>query len=167
VRTKRGLSYGAYSAFPARADAALLSATAQTKNETADEVVQVMLDQFAALGTQPADELGLGKRRLYLEGALTRQLTTSNGFNAQVAGLLLQGIAPREAMLFSARLAAVSPDLAAEVARRYVTPELASVIVVGNAAQFLDDLKGLRPDVTVIPASGLDLSSADLAVSGG
>src|SRR4030095_16529911 len=54
VRTKRGLSYGAYSTLPSRADEAVLSATAQTKNETADEVVQVMLDQFAALGTQPA-----------------------------------------------------------------------------------------------------------------
>ena len=167
VRTKRGLSYGAYSAFPARADAALLSATAQTKNETADEVVEIMLDQFAALGTQPADESGLDKRRLYLDGSLTRQLATSNGFNAQVGGLLLQGIAPREAMVLSSRLAAVTPDLAAEVARRYVTPELASVIVVGNAAQFLDDLKRVRPNLTVIPASELDLSSADLVESGG
>jgi zinc protease len=145
----------------------VLSATAQTKNETADEVVLVMLDQFAARGTQPADEPGLEKRRLYLDGSLTRQLATSNGFNAQVGALLLQGIAPREALLFSGRLGAVTPALAAEVARRYVTPELASVVVVGNAAQFLDDLKRVRPDVTVIPASELDLSSADLVASGG
>ena len=80
---------------------------------------------------------------------------------------LLQGIAPREALYFASRLDGVSPDLAAEVARRYVTPEQASVIVVGNAAQFLDDLRRVRPNVTVIPASELDLSSADLVESGG
>jgi zinc protease len=155
VRTKRGLSYGSYSAIPSRADAAVLSATAQTKNETADEVVQVILDQFAALGTQPAAADALEKRRLYLGGAVTRQLETSAGFNTLVAGLMLQGLAPGEAMRMAERLAAVSPEAAADVARRYVTPEQASVVVVGNAAAFLDDVR-------VIPAAELDLSSADL-----
>ena len=61
----------------------------------------------------------------------------------------------------------VTPELAASVAQRYVTPGQASVVVVGNAAEFLDDLRRLRPDVTVIPASELDLSSADLGVSRG
>ena len=162
VRTRRGLSYGAYSALPSRADAAVLNATAQTQNATADEVVQVILDQFAALGTQPAAEDALHKRRLYLDGSVTRALATSSGFNTFVATLLLQGIAPREATLFADRLAMVTPELAAQVAQRYVTPERASVIVVGKASEFLDDLRKIRPDVTVIPASELDLSSADL-----
>ena len=165
VRTRRGLSYGAYSALPSRADAAVLNATAQTQNSTADEVVQVILDEFAALGIRPAEEQALAKRRLYLDGSVTRQLATSSGFNTLVAGLLLQGIAPREALRYADRLAMVTPELAASVAQRYVTPGQASVVVVGNAAEFLDDLRRLRPDVTVIPASELDLSSADLGVS--
>jgi zinc protease len=65
-------------------------------------------------------------------------------------------------MRMAEHLSAVSPEAAADVARRYVTPERASVVVVGNAAEFLDDLKKIRPDVVVIPASELDLSSADL-----
>jgi zinc protease len=162
VRTKRGLSYGAYSAFPSRADDAVLAATAQTQNSTADEVVQVILEQFGALGTQPAAEDALQRRRLYLGGSVTRSLETSSGFNSMIAGLLLQGLEPGEAALYADRLAAVSPDAAADVARRYVAPERASVIVVGNAAEFLDDLRKVRPDVTVIPAAELDLSSADL-----
>jgi zinc protease len=162
VRTKRGLSYGAYSTFPSRADDALLAATAQTQNATADELVQVILDQFGALGTQPAAEDALHKRRLYLGGSVTRALETSSGFNAMIAGLLLQGLPPGEAAHYAERLAAVSPAEAADVARRYVRPEQASLIVVGNAAAFLEDLRRIRADVTVIPASDLDLSEADL-----
>jgi zinc protease len=162
VRTKRGLSYGAYSSFPSRADEAVLAATAQTQNATADEVVQVILDQFGALAAQPAAEDALHKRRLYLGGSVTRALETSSGFNAMIAGLLLQGLPPGEAALYADRLAAVSPEQAADVARRYVTPEQASVIVVGNAAAFLDDLRKIRPDVVVIPASELDLSNPAL-----
>ena len=162
VRTRRGLSYGAYSSIPSRADAAILRASSQTQNSTADEVTQVVLDQFAALGSQPAAEEALQKRRLYLAGANSRALETSSGFNSLVAGLLLQGIEPGEAMRLAERLAAVSPEGVAEVARRYVTPEQASLVVVGKAADFLEDLKKVRPDVTVIPAAELDLSSADL-----
>jgi len=162
VRTKRGLSYGAYSSLPSRLDDAVLTASAQTQNATADEVVQVVLDQFAALGTQPADAEGLQKRRLYILGSMTRQLETSGGLNALVAAHIMQGLPPGEAMRYAERLAAVSPEAAADVARRYVTPQQASVVVVGNAAEFLDDLRAIRPDVVVIPASELDLSSGSL-----
>jgi zinc protease len=165
VRTKRGLSYGAYSALPSRADEAVLNATAQTQNATADEVVQVMLDQFAALGTQPAAEDALQKRRLYLNGALARQLETSNGFNTLIAGLLLQGLAPDEALKLADRYASVSSQAAAEAALKYITPQRASVVVVGKAADFLADLRKAHPDVVVIPADRLDLSRA--ALTGG
>ena len=120
-----------------------------------------------AVAVSTAEEQALAKRRLDLDGSVTRQLATSSGFNTLVAGLLLQGIAPREALRYADRLAMVTPELAASVAQRYVTPGQASVVVVGNAAEFLDDLRRLRPDVTVIPASELDLSSADLGVSRG
>ena len=40
-------------------------------------------------------------------------------------------------------------------------------MIVGNAAQFLDDLKKVRPDVTVIKASDLDLDSATLVKAAG
>jgi zinc protease len=163
VRTKRGLSYGAYSAMPSRADAPVLNATAQTQNATADEVVQVMLDQFAALGAQPAAEDALQKRRLYLGGSLARQIETSSGFNALVAGLLLQGLPPEEGVRLVDRYGAVTVDAATAAARRYVSPAQASVVVVGKAADFIDDLRKVRPDVVVIPAARLDLSSPTLA----
>lgn len=162
VRTKRGLSYGAYSGFGDRADDAVLTASAQTKNETADEVAQVILGEFARLGAEPADADALQKRRLFVSASYDRALETSAGFNGIVAGLMLQGIEPGEAGRIAERFAAVSPTAAAEVAQRLVTPERASLVVVGNAAAFIDDLRKLRPDVEVIPAATLDLDSADL-----
>ncbi|WP_126177003.1 M16 family metallopeptidase [Tsuneonella rigui] len=167
VRTKRGLSYGSYSGFGATADASILTASAQTKNETADEVAQVILDQFAGLATAPLDEASVQKRRLFLGGSTERALETSSGFNGIVANLLLQGLPPSESGKVAQHLAAVSPDIAKAVAAKLVTPQQASLIVVGNAAQFLDDLKKVRPDVTVIKASDLDLDSPTLVASGG
>ncbi len=48
----------------------MLTASAQTKNETAAEVAEIFLKEFARLGTEPlADDL-LETRRLYLGGSL-------------------------------------------------------------------------------------------------
>ena len=162
VRMKRGLSYGARSSMPARAGDAVLSATVQTQNATVDEVVQIVLDQFATLGTQPPDEAALQLRRVFMAGAVGRALETSGGFNAIVTGLLMQGQEAAEATRAAERWAAVTPEAAAAVARRYITPERTSLIVVGNAVEFVEDLRKIRPDLVVIPAAKLDLSSAAL-----
>ncbi|EAQ29063.1 peptidase, M16 family protein [Erythrobacter sp. NAP1] len=167
VRTKRSLSYGAYSGFGDRMDDAILSASAQTKNETADEVVQIFLDEFARLGNEPLSDDLLERRRLYMTGGYARALETSGGFNNIVAGLLQQGLTAEEAALYSQRLADVTPNAASAAARSYVDPAMATVVVVGDASQFLDDLKAIRPDVEVIPASELDLTTADLRLNAG
>lgn len=162
VRTKRGLSYGAYSSLGQSLDAALLTARAQTKNETADEVTAVFFDQFKLLAQAPADEETLQKRRLFLGGAIARSLETSGGFNGQVANLMLRGIEPKEAFAIADRLSKVSAEDAAAMAQKYLDAERASLVIVGDAAQFLEDLKELRGEVEVIPASELDLGASDL-----
>ncbi|MBB3033627.1 M16 family metallopeptidase [Alteriqipengyuania lutimaris] len=164
IRTKRSLSYGAYSGFADRSDDSVLTASAQTKNETADEVAQIFLDEFARLGTEPLDEALLDKRRLYLGGNYARSLESSSGFNGIVAGLLQQGLEPAEAARYAERLAAVTPESASAAAQEFVDPEQATLVIVGNAAEFIDGVRAIRPDVEVIPAEDLDLSAADFGL---
>ena len=166
IRTKRSLSYGAYSGFADRADDAVLAASAQTKNETADEVAQIFLDEFARLGTEPLDEALLDRRRLYLGGSYARRLESSSGFNSIVAGLMQQGLEPAEAARYADRLGQVTPRQAGAAAQELVDPDKATIVIVGHAAEFIDDLRAIRPDVEVIPAEGLDLSSADFGLEG-
>lgn len=162
IRTKRSLSYGAYSGFADRRDDSILTASAQTKNQTAAEVVRIFLDEFARLGSEELSDDLLEKRRLYMSGSRARALETSGGFNAIVASLLLQGIESAEAAKLAARLDAVDASAASAAARRYVDRAKATVIVVGDADEFLDDLKAVRGEVELVPASQLSLSSASL-----
>jgi len=164
VRTKRSLSYGAYSGFASRADDSILTASAQTKNETADEVAKLFLDEFARLGNEPLGEELLAKRRLYLAGGYSRSLETSSGFNRIVATLLQQGIGPEEAAQYATRLERVDAAAANKAAVDYVDPAKATIVIVGDAKQFLEGLQAFRTDVEVISAENLDLSSAALKV---
>ena len=162
IRTKRSLSYGAYSGFADRADESILTASAQTKNETADEVAQIFFDEFERLGSEPLSDDLLNKRRLYMSGNFARALESSGGFNSIVSTLLQQGLEPAEALKFAERLDAVDSEAATLAARTYVDPAKATLVIVGDASQFLDDLKEILPDVEVIAADDVDLSLASL-----
>ena len=162
VRTKRSISYGAGSGLGAD----ILVATSQTQNSTADEVVAVFLEQFDRLGNEAIAEDLLNRRRLYLGGGYARSLETSAGFNSIVAGLLLDGLEPAEAARYADHLAAVSPEAAAKAAAGYIGGDKATIIVVGKADEFLDDLKAIRPNVEVFEASDIDLSRPDLTNAG-
>ena len=162
VRTKRSLSYGAYSRIEARKDGSVLTASAQTRNETADEVAAIILAEIAKLNAGDLDEELLARRRLFLEGSYARTLERSAGFNAIVSGLLLHDLPASDANTMAERLAAVDSEAANAAARAVIDADKATLIVVGEAERFLDDLRELRGDVEVISLDELDLSNPDL-----
>lgn len=162
IRTRRSLSYGAYSSLGSLAQDPPLTASAQTANETADEVAAVMLEQFARLGTEPLDADTVARRRVMLAGGRARTLETSGGYGAVMVDLLAQGLDPAEAALYRDRLEAASAEEASAAGGRWFDPARVSLLIVGNATAFIDDLRAIRPDVEVIPASELDLASATL-----
>jgi zinc protease len=162
VRTKRALSYGAYSGMPARADDSILAASAQTKNETAAEVVQIFLDQLDRLGKEPFAADATGKRRDFLIGQVNRQVETSGGLGGLLAGFIQQGVPVDEATALTRRIGGVTPEAATAIAARIASSRQATIVVVGDSSKFIDKLRAIRPDLEVIPAAELDLDSATL-----
>jgi zinc protease len=162
VRVKRALSYGAYSSVTARADDGLLTATTQTKNESAPEVVQIFLAEFDRLGREPLDASSVDKRKTFLAGGLSRAAETSRGLGLTIAGLVQQGLPPAEAGRLSTRIAAVTPAGAMAAAKAGVAAANASIVVVGDAKMFVDRLRTIRPDLELIGADAVDLGTPTL-----
>ena len=162
VRVKRALSYGAYSGMPARADEALLTASAQTKNESAADVAKIFLDELDRLGTEPFEADAIEKRKAFIVGGFNRQAESGTGFAATLASLLQQGLKPAEAIRYTTAIQGVSPEAAAQAAAQVTSSDRATLVIVGDAAKFIDKLRALRPDVELIQADQIDLESAAL-----
>ncbi len=162
IRIKRGLSYGAGSSLGARADAGVFTASTQTKNETADEVVDLMLEQLGAMAAAPADEVELAPRRSTLVGGFGRSLETVDGLGALVANLALYDLPLSELAAYAGRVRAVTPEQIQAAFAEHLPADRASVVVVGDASMFLDDLKAAHPNVEVVPLTDLDLNKAAL-----
>lgn len=164
VRAKRGLSYGAYASVAARRDAGLLTATTQTKNESAVEVVELVLAELDRLVNEPVTDVALTDRETYLTGGFTRGIETTNGLGGFIADAVTYGLPLDESTAYAGKIEATTPESLQAAARASMGAERAYLVVVGEASVFADQLRAKHPDLVVIPAAELDLGSAGLGV---
>ena len=162
VRVRRALSYGANSGLVTLRDEGLLIASAQTRNNAAPEVAQVMLGEIQRLAGEPLSDDVLGKRRTLLLGSFGRQVETTSGLGNFLAGLAVQGLPMSEFGRYVPSLEAVTPQAIGASLAAEIDPAQASIVIVGRASEFLEALRAQHPNVEVIPLVELDLGSATL-----
>ena len=162
VRVRRALSYGANSALPSYRDEGLLVAIAQTRNNAAPEVAQVMLAEIRRMRDEPIAADVLGKRRTLLVGGFGRQVETTNGLGNFLAGLAVQGLPMSDYARYIPSLQAVTPEQVTASVAAEIDPAQASIVIVGRASEFLEALRAQHPNVEVIPIGELDFGSARL-----
>ncbi len=166
VRVKRGLSYGASSSLTTLRRDGLFVAGAQTKNESAAEVVQVIQAEIQRLGQEPAPADYLKTRQAVLTGAFGRDLETNEGYVKRVGELALYGL-PLDALgTYVERVEQVAPaDLQAFAAKHLATTAL-TVVVAGQAKVVEKPLRAIFPKLEVVPLSKLDLDTPALRATG-
>lgn len=163
IRAKRGLSYGAYSTLGARRDGGLLAASTQTKNESAAEVVGLVLHEFDRLRTEAVTDQAVTDREAFINGGFSRGLETTGGLGGTLANAVTYGLPLSVIETYPASISANTPDTV-RAAAQAVSSEQAYVVVVGEASMFIDALREAHPDVVVIPAAELDLDSPTLGL---
>jgi zinc protease len=162
IRVKRGLSYGAGSALTARRTTGLFRASAQTKNESAPQVLDLVRAEMTRLGAEPASAEELTARKSGLVGEFGRSLATTDGLASILGNLALYGVPLAELNAYTGKVEAVTPAEVQAFARARLDPAQASVIVAGDGKAFVDGLKTRLPGLEVIPASDLDLDQPGL-----
>jgi zinc protease len=162
IRIKRGLSYGAGSVLETRRSSGAFTASAQTKNESGAEVAVLTLAELSRLGNAGLADAELITRKANLLGGFARNLETTGGLVAQISALALYGLPLDDLNRFAGDVQAITPQDVKTFTSAQLSADTASVIVVGDSAKFLPDLKKQFPQVEVIPVADLDLNNASL-----
>lgn len=164
VRAKRGLSYGANSSLATRADGTMLVASTQTKNESAAEVVELVLKEIDRLTAEPVTEQETRDRETYVVGGFSRAVETTGGLGNYIGDLVTLGLPLSEIEAYPERVRATTPASVASAAGAHLGRDRAYVVIVGDASMFLDDLRAAHPDLVVIKSEDVDLNRADLGI---
>ena len=162
VRIKRGLSYGAGSSLGARADEGVFTASAQTRNDAVPEVAALILEEIGRMGSERVSEAELSPRRAVMIGGFGRSLETVDGLGGFIASLALYDLPMSELAAYAGNVRAVTPEQIESAFARHLPGSEASLVIVGDAAQFLEALRAKYPNVEVIPLTDLDLDRGAL-----
>ena len=135
VREKRGLAYSVYSSLAPSRHSALLFGATSTKNERANESIQVIsseIDAFARNGVT-ADELD--KARRYLTGSYGLRFDTSTKIARELLQAQLDDLGMDYFERRNAEIAAVTADDVARVSKRLLDTAKMLVVVVGRPTE--------------------------------
>lgn len=159
IRIKRGLSYGAGSRFQTLRDGGVLLAFAQTKNESAAEVVGLMRSEIARLGHEPVPAPELAARKANYIGNFSRELETTSGIAEQLATFVAEGISVNEINHTIPQADSIKAEQVQAYAAAHLMPNAIDIVVVGDAQKFREALLKAVPDAAVIPFEKLDLDA--------
>ncbi len=162
IRIKRGLAYGAGSSVAARRQPGPISASTQTKNPSAAQVVSLIVAEMKRLGTEPAPAAELDTRKAVLIGGFGRSAETTGGIAGLIGGYVIDDVPLSELKDYAARIEGVDPAAVQAAAAKLLDPATASIVVVGDSKLFIDDLRKAYPTLELIPASALKLDSPTL-----
>jgi zinc protease len=157
IRIKRGLSYGAGSSFAWRPSNANFGARAQTKDESAAEVAELIVAEIKRLGESVATDAELSPRKSVLTGGFGRNLETNEGIAGALADLYSFGIPTSELNAYMNNVNSVqNADIKTFAAANLAAGDM---IIVGDYAKFKDDLAKRFPGVKVDVIKASDLQS--------
>lgn len=141
IREKRGFAYDAHSQLDLRRDAGAVEAVTQVRNDVIEPAMQAVFDNLAGMvkETVPNDELTRVKN--FLSGLFLLRLETQAGVAQQLITLKLMGLPNSYLEQYTTRVRAVTPEQVRTVANRYINPESANVVVVGDAATIAKPLE--------------------------
>lgn len=162
IRIKRGLAYGAGSSVAARRQPGPISASTQTKNPSATEVVALIVSEMKRLGSEPAPAAELDTRKAVLVGGFGRSTETTGGIAGLISGYVIDDVPLSELQTYAERIEGVDPAAVQAAAAKLLDPSAASIVVVGDSKAFIDDLRKAYPTLELIPASALKLDSPTL-----
>ncbi len=146
VRTEEGLAYSVGTAFPTSSrDISLFRATLQTKNENVPRAVAVILEEMTRIQGQPVtlEELDRAKEAIF--NSFVFRFTSRFVTVVQLVTLEFDGYPPDYFETLLDRYRAVTVADIQRVARQYLRPDAATILIVGDAPIFEPAMAAFGP----------------------
>lgn len=167
LRSERSLTYGAEANMHAWRYGGDFQAETNTRSEATAEVVRLIIEEFWRLQQQRVDPRELGEAQNYLSGSFPLQIETPNAIAMRVLDNLFYKLDLSELSTYQERVNVVTVDDIQRVARDYLMPDRLSMVLVGDADTFVDDLPNIGLQVFErVALSELDLMTASLILNG-
>ena len=153
LREKRGLTYGAYSSIGERVDIGPFVAYSSVRTEVTTEAIGAFFEHLQRINQEAAEPQELVNAKRYLSDSFPLKVDTPGKLAELVMKLRAFGLPDDYWDRYRNWIRATSASEAQYVARNYIRPQEALVVIVGQAADFAQSLERFGP-VTVVSPDG-------------
>ena len=141
LREEKGYTYGAYSNLDARRTAGTFRATAEVRTAVTGDSLKEFFYELNRIRTEPVSQKEIADAKSYLTGVFPIRLETQEGLIDQLVQIKMLDLPDNYLQAYRDRVQAVTIDEIQRVAAEYVRPDEAALVVVGDGAQVIDQIK--------------------------
>lgn len=143
IREKKGYAYDAHTELnlAARKDTGLFTAVTQVRNEVLEPAMAELLAELAGMGKDRVTAEELSDAKNFISGNFLLSLETQDSLATQLERNRSQGLAPDYLEKFTTRVRSVEPDQIQTEAKKFMNPEEATIVVVGDGAKIQKSLE--------------------------
>jgi zinc protease len=154
LREEKGYTYGAYSSLDARRTAGTFRSSAEVRTPVTGDSLKEFFYELNRIRTEPVSDKEIADAKSYLTGVFPIRLETQEGLIDQLVQIKMFGLPDDYLEIYRSRVQAVTVDQIRAVAEKYVRPDEAAIVIVGDGAQLLDQVKPYSEDIEFYNTSG-------------
>jgi zinc protease len=154
LREDKGYTYGAYSNLDARRSAGTFRATAEVRTPVTGDSVKEFFYELDRIRREPVTEKEIADAKSYLTGVFPIRLETQEGLTDQLVQIKMLNLPDDYLQTYRDRVQAVTIDDIQRVAAKYVKPEAAALVVVGDGSSVLEQIKPYCDDIEIYNTAG-------------
>jgi zinc protease len=162
LRSQKQLTYGASADLDTYKWAGAVVAETDTQTSNTAEALRVVVDEFTRLQRERVYDEELTSAQNYMVGHFPLTIEVPDAIATQVLNQLFYELPVEDLPRYRERVLRVTADEIQRVARWFIRPSQLSIVLVGDADRFVNDLKGVGfSSFERIPIERLDLTSVD------
>jgi zinc protease len=163
LRSQKQLTYGASADLDTFKWTGAVVAETDTQTSSTAEALRVVVDEFTRLQRERVSDGELEGAQDYMVGHFPLTIEVPDAIATQVLNQLFYELPVDDLPKYRERILKITPDEIQRVARWFIRPSQLSIVLVGDADRFVNDLKGVGfGSFERIPIERLDLMSPDL-----
>ena len=162
LRSQKQLTYGASADLDTYKWAGAVIAETDTQTSNTAEALRLVVDEFTRLQRERIYDEELEGAQNYMVGHFPLTIEVPDAIATQVLNQLFYDLPVEDLPRYRERVLKVTPDEIQRVARWFIRPAQLSIVLLGDADKFVNDLKGVGfGSYERIPIERIDLMSAD------
>jgi zinc protease len=154
LREEKGYTYGAYSSLDARRTAGTFRATAEVRTSVTGDSLKEFFYELNRIRNEPVSEKEIADAKSYLTGVFPIRLETQEGLVDQLVQIKMFGLSDDYLEIYRNRIQAVTIEQIQDVARKYVRPDEAAIVIVGDGAELQEQVKPYADEIEVYHTTG-------------